>query len=62
MIPKSIHTIAVPAFANATVRYKVSDRLAMLHEGRIAAVGTPEEIQATHHSLIRDFIEGRVEN
>lgn len=40
---------------------KVSDRLAMLHEGRIAAIGTPEEIQATHHSLIRDFIEGRVE-
>jgi phospholipid/cholesterol/gamma-HCH transport system ATP-binding protein len=40
---------------------KVSDRLAMLHEGRIAAIGTPEEIQATHHSLIRDFMEGRME-
>lgn len=40
---------------------KVSDRLAMLHEGRIAAVGSPEQIQATHHSLIRDFMEGRVE-
>lgn len=41
---------------------KVSDRLAMLHEGRIAAVGSPEEIQTTHHSLIRDFMEGRVES
>jgi phospholipid/cholesterol/gamma-HCH transport system ATP-binding protein len=40
---------------------KVSDRLAMLHEGQIAALGTPEEIQATHHSLIRDFMEGRVQ-
>ena len=40
---------------------KVSDRLAMLREGRIAAIGSPKEIQATHHSLIRDFIEGRVE-
>lgn len=40
---------------------KVSDRLAMLHEGRIAALGSPEEIQATHRSLIRDFMEGRVE-
>jgi phospholipid/cholesterol/gamma-HCH transport system ATP-binding protein len=39
---------------------KVSDRLAMLHEGRIAAIGTPDEIQATHRSLIRDFMEGRV--
>ena len=40
---------------------KVSDRLAMLHQGRVAAVGTPTEIQATHHSLIRDFMEGRVQ-
>jgi len=40
---------------------KVSDRLAMLHEGRMAAIGTPEEIHATHHSLIRDFMEGRIE-
>jgi len=40
--------------------FKVSDRLAMLDQGRIAAVGTPEEIQASHHSLIRDFMEGRL--
>jgi phospholipid/cholesterol/gamma-HCH transport system ATP-binding protein len=40
---------------------KVSDRLAMLYQGRIAAVGTPGEIQTTHHSLIRDFIEGRLQ-
>jgi len=39
---------------------KVSDRVAMLHRGRIAAVGTPEEIQRTHDSLIRDFMEGRL--
>jgi len=40
---------------------KVSDRVAMLHHGRIAAVGTPEEIQRTHDSLIRDFMEGRLQ-
>ncbi len=40
---------------------KVSDRLAMLHQGQVAAVGTPAEIQATHHSLIRDFMEGHVQ-
>jgi len=39
---------------------KVSDRVAMLHQGQIAAVGTPEEIQRTHDSLIRDFMEGRL--
>jgi phospholipid/cholesterol/gamma-HCH transport system ATP-binding protein len=40
---------------------KVSDRVAMLHQGRIAAVGTPSEIQQTHDSLIRDFMEGRLQ-
>lgn len=38
---------------------KVSDRVAMLQKGRIAAVGTTEEIQRSHDSLIRDFMEGR---
>lgn len=40
---------------------KVSDRVAMLHQGRIAAVGSPTEIQRTHDSLIRDFMEGRLQ-
>jgi phospholipid/cholesterol/gamma-HCH transport system ATP-binding protein len=39
---------------------KVSDRLAMLHQGRIAAVGTPEQIRASHDSLVREFMEGRL--
>lgn len=27
LVPKNIHTIAVPAFGNATLRYKLTDRL-----------------------------------
>ncbi len=27
-LPKSLHTIAIPAFANLTIRYKLTDRLA----------------------------------
>ncbi|MFB3819088.1 MAG: ABC transporter ATP-binding protein [Candidatus Methylomirabilales bacterium] len=40
--------------------FKVSDRLAMLHQGRIAAVGTPDEIQTRHDSLFSEFLEGRL--
>ncbi|MDX1675983.1 MAG: ABC transporter ATP-binding protein [Longimicrobiales bacterium] len=44
-----------------TSAYRVADRIAMLHEGRIRYVGTPEEIQATDDRIVKGFIEGRPE-
>ena len=41
--------------------YKIGDRLAMLHDGKIMFEGTPEEIMRTHDGTIRQFIEGRAE-
>ncbi len=38
--------------------YKVGDRIAMLHEGRIYTVGTPKEIQATADPVVQRFIRG----
>ncbi|MCX7823955.1 MAG: ABC transporter ATP-binding protein [Verrucomicrobiae bacterium] len=41
--------------------YKIADRIAMLHEGRIHATGTPEEIQAAADPVVDKFIHGRAE-
>ncbi len=38
--------------------YKIADRIAMLHKGKIIEVGTPEEIRNTSNPLVRQFILG----
>ena len=44
-----------------TSAYRVADRIAMLHEGRIRYVGTPDEIQNTDDPIVKGFVEGRPE-
>jgi phospholipid/cholesterol/gamma-HCH transport system ATP-binding protein len=44
-----------------TSAYRISDRIAMLHEGSIRFVGTPDEIRANQDPVVKDFIEGRPE-
>ena len=41
-----------------TSAYKVADRMAMLHEGRVVFTGTPGETRTTTNSVVRQFVEG----
>lgn len=41
--------------------YKVGHRIAMLHDGGVIYTGTPDDIRATDHPIVRQFIEGRAE-
>jgi phospholipid/cholesterol/gamma-HCH transport system ATP-binding protein len=41
--------------------FRISDRVAMLYDGRIRFEGTPDEMKATDDPVVRGFIEGRPE-
>ncbi len=41
--------------------FQVADQVAMLHQGRIIAVGTPEEIQRHPDPMVQAFIRGEVD-
>jgi phospholipid/cholesterol/gamma-HCH transport system ATP-binding protein len=41
--------------------FRIADRVLMLHDARIAAEGTPAEVQNSTEEVVRQFIEGRAE-
>jgi phospholipid/cholesterol/gamma-HCH transport system ATP-binding protein len=41
--------------------YKIADRIAMLYQGKIIEVGTPEKIRNSSSPIVQQFIEGRSE-
>jgi phospholipid/cholesterol/gamma-HCH transport system ATP-binding protein len=41
--------------------YSISDRIAMLYDGRVVQEGTPDEIRNTDSKIVRGFVEGRPE-
>ena len=41
--------------------FRVADRIAMLHKGRILQIGTPEEIKNSSDPIVQQFISGNVE-
>jgi phospholipid/cholesterol/gamma-HCH transport system ATP-binding protein len=44
-----------------TSAYRVADRVALLHRGRIRYVGTPAEIRSVEDPIVKGFIEGEPE-
>ncbi len=41
--------------------YKVADRVAMMHAGKIVFLGTPAEVRTTDNPLVQQFVQGRAE-
>jgi hypothetical protein len=62
LIPKSIHTIAIPAFGNATIRYKLTDRLPeaisreFIARTRYQIVSDPQQADAVVRGTIVNYV------
>jgi len=52
------HVTSIAVTHDMISAYKIADRIAMLHDGKIHAVGSPAEIQATTDPIVRKFITG----
>ena len=62
LVPKTIHTIAIPPFANVTVQYKLTDRLPeaiareFIARTKYQIVSNPDQADAILRGTITNFV------
>lgn len=57
-LKKKLNVTSVAITHDMQSAYKIGDRIAMLYEGKIIEVGTPEEIKNSPNPIVRQFITG----
>lgn len=60
-LSKKLLLTSVVVTHNMESVYRIADRVAMLYNGKVLAVGTPEEIKNSPNEIIQQFIHGRIE-
>ncbi len=56
-LQKELRATSVVVSHDVRGSFRVADRIALLHQGRIRAVGTPEEFMAAKDGVVRGFLE-----
>jgi phospholipid/cholesterol/gamma-HCH transport system ATP-binding protein len=56
---EELHVTTVVVTHDMVSAYKVSDRIVMIHEGKIIWSGTPKETQETDHEVVHRFVTGQ---
>jgi len=56
-LQRELHATSVVVSHDVRGSFRVADRIALLHQGKIRAVGTPEEFMAEKDSVVREFLE-----
>lgn len=57
----TLKTTSVTVTHDMKSAYKIADRIAMLYDKRIIAIGTPDEIKNSDNDVIRQFVSGSAE-
>lgn len=60
-LAERLHVTSVTITHDMVSAYKIGDRIAMLYQGRIEEIGTPQEIQNSANPVIQQFIRGCAE-
>ena len=55
---KRLNVTSIAITHDMVSAYKIADKIAMLYEGRIQEVGTPDEIKRSANPIVRQFITG----
>jgi phospholipid/cholesterol/gamma-HCH transport system ATP-binding protein len=58
---KKLQVTSIAITHDMVSAYKIADRIAMLYEGRIIEVGTPQRIRESDDEIVQQFIQGRAE-
>jgi phospholipid/cholesterol/gamma-HCH transport system ATP-binding protein len=56
-LQRELHATSVVVSHDVRGSFRVADRIALLHQGKIRAVGTPEEFMAVKDDVVRGFLE-----
>lgn len=58
---RSLQTTYILITHDIPFTYKIADKIAMLHEGRIIEQGSVEDMKKNQNPVVRQFLEGRAE-
>ena len=60
-LTKKLNLTSVVVTHNMESIWRIADRAAMIYQGRILEVGTPEQIKRSKNEIVQQFIHGNIE-
>jgi len=59
-LQKTLNITSIVVTHDVKLACDISDRIALFHDGKVAAVGSPDEISKDDNDMIRKFMEGQL--